>query len=426
MSVTAGSVTERDGGSGERFYGPVIVASCTAALVATAPGQTVVVSQFNESFRGALELSATELSTAYLIGTVTAAAPLTLVGAVADRFGPRRVMFLVALLFGGVCFATGQARSLPALTLCFFGLRFLGQGSLGMLSGHIMALWYERRLGSVNGIKMVFAQGGFALTPLLAIELIQRMGWRSAYGALGVLVWLVVLPLAVFVLRDRPEDKGQRLDGERAVGGDGEASAPEAEDAAFTLRETLATRAFWILAGASVLSGFTGTALLFHAQPILVARDLAPENSGAMVMAWSLSVAALVVPVGVLADRRHPRGLLALAALLMAAAPALVIVADSVLALCAAMVLYGTAMAIASAVGVPTVARYFGRRHHGSIRGFLTFLAVAGTGMGPVVLGLSVDRTGSFTTGLGLCVGLALALAATSVTLRRPVAAVAL
>lgn len=405
-----------------RFYGPVIAAGCTVALVASAPGQTVVVSQFNHAFTTTLGLSATQLSGAYLLGTVAAALPLTLVGAVADRFGPRRVMFVVAWLFGLACVAVGQARGLAMLTVCFFFLRLLGQGSLSMLSGHVLALWYERKLGTVNGIKMVFAQGGFALSPWVAIGLIQWLDWRLAYAALGALVWLFVLPIAGLVLRDRPESIGQRLDGDPPQAeGPHAAQDPRHHDPAFTLRQTLRTRAFWILAGASVLSGFTGTALLFHAQPILLARGLEASYSAAMSMSWALAVAVFVLPMGRLSDRVPPRGLLALAGVLMAASPLLVIVADSVVWLSAAMAIYGVAMAIGTAVGVPTIARYFGRKHHGSIRGFTTFLGVAGTGLGPVVLGLSVDTTGSFAAGLWLCVALALALSAGSLALRRPV-----
>ncbi len=401
------------------FRGPVIAAGCTVALIATAPGQTVVVSQFNESFTTSLGLSATTLSTAYLVGTVAAAVPLTFVGAVADRFGPRRVMFVIAVLFGLACVATGQARSLAVLTLCFFCLRFLGQGSLSMLSGHILALWYERKLGTVNGFKMVFAQGGFALSPWVAIALIGWLDWRWAYAVLGLLVWLTVLPLAGFVLKDRPEEVGQLIDGDHPRG-TGDTAAPQHHDPAFTLKQTLATRSFWIVAGATVLSGFTGTALLFHSQPILTARGFDADLSAAMSMSWALAVAVFVLPVGWLSDRVPPRGLLAIAGLLMAASPALVIVADSVVLLCAAMSIYGVSMAIGSAVGVPTIARYFGRKHHGSIRGFTTFLGVAGTGLGPVVLGLSLDETGSFTAGLALCAALAIALAVASLTLKQP------
>lgn len=408
------------------FRGPVIAAACTVALIASAPGQTVVVSQFNESFTTTLGLSATALSTAYLVGTVTAAMPLTLVGSVADKFGPRRVMFVVALLFGLACIAAGQARSLLVLTLCFFCLRFLGQGSLSMLSGHVLALWYERKLGTVNGVKMVFAQVGFMASPWLAIWLIAWLDWRWAYAVLGVLVWLVVLPLAAFVLRDRPEELGQNIDGdplpEQQKGESAEAPAPRHADPAFTLKQTLATRAFWIVAGATVLSGFTGTALLFHSQPILIARGLDPTMSAAMSTSWALAVAVFVLPFGRLSDRLPPRGLLCLAGLLMAASPAIVVFADSVVLLCSAMAVYGAAMAIGSAVGVPTIARYFGRKHHGAIRGFTTFLGVAGTGLGPVVLGVSLDYSGTFTIGLAACAALAVALALASLTLKRPVA----
>ena len=69
---------------------------------------------------------------------------------------------------------------------------------------------------------------------------------------------------------------------------------------------------------------------------------------------------------------------------------------------------------------MPTIAHYFGRKHHGAIRGFTTFLGVAGTGLGPVVLGVSLDHSGSFTIGLLACAGLAVALAGASLTLKRP------
>lgn len=403
------------------FYGPVIAAGCTIALVASGPGQTVVVSQFNDSFTTSLGLSATSLSGAYLLGTVAAALPLTLVGALADRFGPRRVMLVVALLFGLACAATGRAHDLATLTVCFFLLRLLGQGALGVLSGHVLALWYERRLGTANGVKMVFAQVGFALWPWVAIGLIGWLGWRQAYAALGLLVWLLVLPIAAFVLKDRPAALGQRIDGDGPnAPGTGAGHDPRHVDPAFTLRRALRTRALWILAGATALSGFTGTALLFHAQPILLSRGLDAGYSAAMSMSWALAVALFVLPMGWLSDRVPPRGLLALAGVLMAASPALVVVAGSVFLLCLAMAIYGVAMAIGSAVAVPTIARYFGRRHHGAIRGFTAFLAVAGTGLGPVVLGVGFDQTGSFAAGLLPCAGLALALALASLSLRRP------
>ncbi|MEO1009213.1 MAG: MFS transporter [Planctomycetota bacterium] len=413
------------------FYGWVMAGVCTVAFIATAPGQTLIVSQFNESFTTSLGLSATMLSTAYLVGTVLAASPLVLVGRASDRIGPRRVMLAVAVLFGLACVFAGQARGVVMLTVAFFLLRFLGQGSLALTSGHALALWFERRLGTVNAMKLVGTQLGFAAFAPLAAFLIAEVGWRTAYALLGLLVWILVLPMGLLLSRDHPEQMGQRIDGDPphasedsgGEAGDEMGDKPRSEpryDPAFTLRAAVRTPAYWILALSSVMNGLIGTALIFHAQPMLAEAGLDPEASAALVMAWSITMAVAVLPAGWLADRVHPRILLSLAALLLAAAATLFLSLGSVAIGVLAMACFGVSQAAATAAGVPTVARYFGRAHHGAIRGSVTRLAVAGTGLGPIVLGVSIDELGSFRPGMLVFVAASVALGAWCSRLERP------
>ena len=89
----------------------------SAAFIASSPGQTVVVSQFNTSFREDLGLSPSALSGAYMVGTVLASLPLVLVGSLSDRFGPRLVTGVIAVLFALACASVGLARGLVSLTV---------------------------------------------------------------------------------------------------------------------------------------------------------------------------------------------------------------------------------------------------------------------------------------------------------------------
>lgn len=380
------------------------------AFAASAPGQTVVVSQFNNAFREDLGLTAAQLGTSYMVGTVAAAVPLVLVGKASDRFGPRAVTAAVCVLFALACAGMGLVNGLVSLTAGFFLLRFLGQGSLSMLSGHALALWYERKLGTMNGIKLMLGQVGFAIVPGVALVLIERFGWRTAYPALGVGVLLMLLPLVIMVSRDHPAQLGQRLDGdppEDPPGHEHDDEEPEFDptghrhvDPAFTLAQTLRTGTFWVLAGAISLGGLIGTALLFHAQPMLEARGLDPAHSAAIARTWSFVIMLSIFPSGWLADRVHARVLVPISLAMLAVATGLQLIGGGLWVMHASLGLFGLGQSLSAGVGVPTIARYFGRAHHGAIRSIVTLIVVAGTGLGPVTLGLSLDHLGSFRPGL--------------------------
>ena len=219
-----------------------------AMAVATMPSQTVVVSIFNDSFRSAAGLNIEELSRAYTFGTILAAFPLPWVGRMADRHGLRRVTAIVALACAASLVLLSQVNTLWQLAICFFLIRFLGQGSLGMLAGHTIAMWFERKLGKVHSILAIagFA-GGSALMPAPTAWLIERFGYQTALMVLAAFVLLLVMPAVLFVFKNRPEDIGQHLDGDPVEHASHDTvhggSAPP-DDPAFTRRQAMGTRAY--------------------------------------------------------------------------------------------------------------------------------------------------------------------------------------
>ncbi|MEC9373679.1 MAG: MFS transporter, partial [Planctomycetota bacterium] len=128
------------------FPGYNVAAVATVALAASAPGQTLVISLINLPLRTELGIKEVSLNTAYTVATIAAAIPLVIVGRLTDRFGPKRMMALVALVFGLACFGMSFAQGVVTVFLGFFLLRFLGQGSLVLVSTHATAMWFHRRL----------------------------------------------------------------------------------------------------------------------------------------------------------------------------------------------------------------------------------------------------------------------------------------
>ena len=105
------------------FYGWVMMPAVMLVSICTSPGQTFGISVFNPYIQEALGLSSSELSGAYMMGTMLASLPLFWVGALMDRHGPRKVLIGVVLLFGITCIGMRYVSGLPSLFVAFFFLR---------------------------------------------------------------------------------------------------------------------------------------------------------------------------------------------------------------------------------------------------------------------------------------------------------------
>lgn len=405
------------------FPGYTVAAVATLAYFATAPGQTFIVSQLNKpDVQADLDISQFAFNATYTVATVLAAIPLVFIGALTDRLGPRRMLAIVAAAFALGCLAMASAQGIVTAFLGFFCLRFFGQGSLSLVSSHAVAMWFHRRLGSINGVKAVVVFGLWAFLPQLALYLMNTLGWRQTYGIFAVAIVLLVVPTALLFVRNRPEDLGLRTDNappDAPHGPRGAAPTPEPEPS-FTLRQARATRAYWILALTALLPGFIGTAALFDTPPIAAEKGLTAAHAAAAVSAWSITMAVMAIPAGVITDRARPAAVIAVSMLISALGSAGLALSQTPLQLAAAMVALGGALSLSSACAAATTARYFGRLHHGAIRSSLTRLAVIGTGFGPLATGLSQYLAESYRPALWSFVALSLAAAAATATLEPP------
>ena len=108
--------------------------------------------------------------------------------------------------------------------------------------------------------------GGF-LVPALRWSIVQY-GWRTAAFGVGLVAWVVCMPIAL-VMRRRPEHYGYLPDGdmEPAVIGH------KTEEPVFAAREALRTRAFWLMSVAFSLRVLITGAVALHLIPFLLDID---------------------------------------------------------------------------------------------------------------------------------------------------------
>jgi MFS family permease len=375
------------------FYGWVMLPVAMLIQIATSPGQTFGVSVFNPFLRESLSLSQSAFSGAYTLGTLLASFPLTYVGALMDRYGLRRTLAVVALIFGLACFWMSQVSGLVTLFVAFLFLRMLGQGAMGLLSANTVAMWFNRRLGFTSGVMslgIAVAVGGM---PALGLWLIDGFGWRWAYAILGVGVWVMVFPVLAIFYRNRPEDVGQVPDGTVRMS----EAAQKAEDArSFSLSEAMRTRAYWIGAAAISHWSMIGTGIQFHLVQIFLDRGMTVSDAALAFSVLAGAGACGRLMGGILADRLPLNGLLSVAPAVLACGVFLLLQMKGT----GTIMMFGGAMGLGQGLlqsaHTTLWARYYGRVHLGKIRGSLSTITVAASGIGPFAMGFSYDRFGGY------------------------------
>ena len=245
------------------FYGYVMIPVAMLLQICTSPGQTFAVSAFTPALRESLSMSDSKLSFAYMLGTLLAAVPLSSVGPLTDRFGIRVVAFAVASALALTCLFASYIQGFLTLLLSFFLLRFLGQGSLSLLSGNTISMWFRSRLGRVSALMSVGGAVAFAFVPGWINESIEYRGWQSTYQWIAVVIVITMFPVLFLVYRNRPEDLGQHVDGftkehtKRLA--DSESYPPS-----LTLQDAFRHRSFYILCATNVFWAMAGTAVVFY------------------------------------------------------------------------------------------------------------------------------------------------------------------
>lgn len=373
------------------FSGWRIAVWCAITLGMTAPGQTAGVSVFIDPMMAGLELSRSQISGAYLVGTLAGAWTMPMFGRLLDRRGTRFTMTAVGATFAVALAAMSGVAGLVTLALGFIGIRMLGQGALSLVSTTAVAHWFDRYRGRAVGWSAAGGQAIMTVMPLALAATITAFGWRSTWVIAAVVVGVVTVTIARFAIHDHPRDLGQHVDGR--VPSDDEPTAPAW---GVTRPEALRTPMFWAIAGGVIATGLVSTGLSFHQVAILGEQGLTPIEAAANFIPQTAAGLVATIVTGTLVDHVRPRLVLALSmASLVTAMLILPTVAPGVMAYVYGA-LFGAAGGSARALEASSLPHLFGTLHIGSIRGVAMTLTVLGTAVAPFIISLGHDLSGSY------------------------------
>lgn len=409
------------------YYGWVILAVATVAAIMTSPGQTFAVSIFLERFIDELDISRSLVSTLYTIGTLFGSFALPIVGRQFDRRGARITMTVIALLFGLACLYMGFVQNALMLGIGFMLIRMLGQGSLSMVSTNLINQWWVRHRGPILGLSgTIMALVGVGGAPNLISWMIPQFGWRTTYMLLGAALLLIMTPLSWLLVRNRPEDHGLLPDGATSpqqrpgqATGIGAIPVPVAEEN-WTRAEAIRTPIFWVfLLGLASIS-MLGTGLMFHIVSIFADNNMSPTLAATAYVPLAFVTAATNLGSGFIVDRVRLRVLMSAALVLQTLSLWMVTSLSSWWLAMAFGVILGATNGLQRTVSTVAWAKYYGRRHLGSITGVTTTVTVGASALGPMPMGIARDLLGSYGLTLKLLAIIPLVLAVASLFVDRP------
>ena len=333
----------------------------------------------------------TQISGALTTGQLVVAVSCPLWGMLIDRFGPRKV--IVPSVVGMSLAYTSLALLTPHvwhLYLAFALFTLLGGAAAPLGYAAVLVRSFDRHLGLALGFSLMGIGVGAAFLPKAATWLIMTHGWRTAYVSIGVATLAVTVPASLYATRY--------------------AKLPAAALTATRIRigRLVTTPAFLLMCSIFILLGATSGGTLAHFVSMLTDRGISPPEAATIAGAAGIAVIAGRAGIGWLLDHFNPARLLAGVALMIVAALIVLLTSHSRASGYVASLLVGCVLGAEVDFTAFLVRQYFGNATFGRLYGIAFGTFSLGVGLGPLLLGMSFDRLGSYRPGLILFIMLSL------------------
>ncbi|SPA44988.1 putative sulfoacetate transporter SauU [Cupriavidus taiwanensis] len=154
--------------------------------------------------REEMGLTSSQLGLVFSAFAYPYAAMQILGGWMSDKFGPKKVLIVLSLIWGVATVLTGFAGSVLMLVVLRFVLG-VGEGGAFPTATRAFTYWMPvAERGFAQGITHSFARLGGAITPPIVLAIVATAGWREAFVVLGVvsLGWTV---LYAMMFKDSPD-----------------------------------------------------------------------------------------------------------------------------------------------------------------------------------------------------------------------------
>jgi MFS family permease len=385
-------------GAPRRLHPAWIVLGALTVAMSAASGLRAVFGVYIKPMEAEFGWSRGALSGAAAISLLLLGAAGPFVGRLADRWGPRRVIGISLLLLAAGTLGSSFVQRLWHVYVTAGLFMAIGAGGVALTTGSsVIARWFEGRRGLAIGI----AAGGMSAGQLVVIPLATAItayqGWRASYLWLGAGLLVLVFPVAVWLIRNNPEDRGLRPYGASGpVRTTAQAAAAQLAGRVSVV-EAAQTTPFWLLMGTFFVCGYTSNGMvLTHFMPHALEHNFtAFQASTALGVMGAMNVVGTMAS-GFICDRFGRRGPLATYYFLRGLSLLFLLYVWNVPSLHLWAALFGLNYISTVPPTTTLTANIYGRYSVGELSGWIFFSHQVGAALGAALAGWIFEWTGSY------------------------------
>ena len=377
------------------YYGWVVVAVFLVIGI-TLYGIHFSFGVFFKSIEAEFNLTRTATSAIFSANLLLAGIFSFFFGWALDRYGPRRVVLLMVVFTGLSLVLTSQTNALWQLFITYSLLLALGTGPIYVVPMSAVSRWFDKKRGLALGLSSMGVGLGTMVMAPFATYLITNYNWQTAYLVIGLIAWVVAVPLTRLLKRD-PREIGALPDGVK-IGDAG--SPPETETSPPTQHPFLSilqNRNFWVFASIWFLFAACIFLIVTHLVPHVTDIGFSPIEAATVLSLLGFASIPGRLLMGIASDRIGRKITFMVSMLLQAVAIAWLIWAQSLSSLYIFALVYGFFYSGFGPSGAALISDTFGVKNIGAVLGLMEIGFGIGAAIGSVVGGYIFDVNGNYT-----------------------------
>lgn len=252
--------------TGGWYFGWTIVAAATVLTLLTV-GMRMGIGPFFLPMAEDLGFSRSLLASIIAIGMLCYGLGMPMAGYLVGKYGTRPVLLLGTAIVVASTIWTVSARDPWSFFLAFGVLMSLGLAFTSPVAlTPVISRWFTRQRGMALFFLSTGSMAGIAvMTPVLTYA-IETVGWQNTLLGFAAVFTLVIVPTALFVIRDDAPAHTDLLPDQIAALD----AAPAAPASPLKIRQAIQTSTFWKIVLGLFTCGFSMNLLGTHGVPMLM------------------------------------------------------------------------------------------------------------------------------------------------------------